>query len=107
MSELSEILDTIKDEALQEAVAEFKSMLGGVEADGLEILGDTAKQASGWLVLKAEGKLTANEVSALLQAQKQIAQIFANAQVITQRSRVQGLACRLLDIVIRSVAVAI
>lgn len=107
MSEIADALSKLKGSALKEASDEFLKLYEDSKKDSLDFIKKSAERSAGWLVLQAQGKLTSEDVRALLKLQKKNAEIFTNTQQIKVRSRIQKLTYRLLDIAIDVLVAAI
>jgi len=107
MKDINEILDTIKDQSIEELKSEFKGLLKEASGDSLDFVKKSAASTVRWLSLKAEGLLTEEEVKSLLEARKKEALVFMNTQSIAARAKIQKLVCRLLDIAVNSLVAAL
>lgn len=98
MSDIDDIIDSIKDKSLDEVKKEFKDLLANARKDSVDFLKEVAANTTRWLTMRAEGQLTESETRALFKSQKKLAQVFANGQTIRTKLKVQKVAYRLLDI---------
>ncbi|EQA3417829.1 hypothetical protein ACX1JO_001366 [Cronobacter dublinensis] len=67
----------------------------------------TAEMTARAVLNQAQGLITEEDMAALLNKQKTIAQIHANSSEIALRTRIQTLTVRLIDIAIRSFSGAV
>jgi hypothetical protein len=95
---LDQVLKNIGDAAVAEIVSEFRQLLQDAGQDAAAISQETGQRISRWLCMEADGQLTREEVTTLLEAQKNEVLIALNTLSIDARARIQGMLGRLLDI---------
>lgn len=100
MSSLNEILDAIKDEALNLTKTELKELLNKTKADSHDLVRKNAKKIESWLVMLAEGELDKEEFDALIDARKRIVREYLNTLEIQTRSRLEKITMGLIDLAI-------
>ncbi|ALB68337.1 FIG00553991: hypothetical protein [Cronobacter dublinensis 1210] len=86
---------------------EFLGLLKEGLNDEETFIKTTAEMTAQAVLNQAQGLITEEDMTALLNKQKTIAQIHANSSEIALRTRIQTLTVRLIDIAIRSFSGAV
>ncbi|ELQ6124228.1 hypothetical protein R2255_001188 [Cronobacter dublinensis] len=86
---------------------EFLGLLKQGLNDEETFIKTTAEMTAQAVLNQAQGLITEEDMTALLNKQKTIAQIHANSSKIALRTRIQTLTVRLIDIAIRSFSGAV
>ncbi|EGT5711606.1 hypothetical protein AGJ35_11065 [Cronobacter dublinensis subsp. dublinensis] len=86
---------------------EFLGLLKQGLNDEETFIKTTAEMTAQAVLNQAQGLITEEDMTALLNKQKTIAQIHANSSEIALRTRIQTLTVRLIDIAIRSFSGAV
>ncbi|EOC0208816.1 hypothetical protein ACOJCK_000476 [Cronobacter dublinensis] len=86
---------------------EFLGLLKQGLSDEETFIKTTAEMTAQAVLNQTQGLITEEDMTALLNKQKTIAQIHANSSKIALRTRIQTLTVRLIDIAIRSFSGAV
>jgi hypothetical protein len=107
MPGLKEILDEIKDEALDAAKTELKDLLASAKDDAHDFVKDNAKKIEKWLVMLANKELEKPEFDALMRARKRIVKQHLNTLEIEARTKLKKITTGLANLVVRKIVPAV
>jgi len=107
MPGLKEILDEIKDEALDAAREELKNLLSNAKDDAHEFVKDNAQKIEKWLVMLANKELGKSEFDALMRARRRILRQHLNTLEIEARTRLRKITTGLASLVTHKIVPAL
>jgi hypothetical protein len=105
--DIDDVLNGIKDAAVQEAVSNFKDLLAGAKADSSALAKETAAKIERWMVMLRNGELSRDEFEMLMYARDRAVRQQLNTMKIATRARVEGLALGMIDVVLNKLVEAI
>lgn len=103
MSTIDDVINSIKDEALKLVKDQLKDLLTSAQKDTNAVVKETGKKIADWLLLRAQGKLSDDELEALLYSRDQLLRQYKNTLEIKTRARVEKIAVSLVNLVLDKV----
>lgn len=100
MANIDDVFNSLQDEAFKFVKDELKGLLTSAKNDADSIVKETGKKISEWLVLRAQGKLSNDELEALLYSRDQLLRQYKNTLEIHTRARVEKIAVGLINLVL-------
>lgn len=107
MPGLGEILDEIKDEALDVAKEEFKNLLENAKNDAHEFVKENAEKIEKWIIMLANKELEKSEFDALVRARRRIIKQHLNTLEIEAQTRLKKITAGLVSLVTRKIVPAL
>jgi hypothetical protein len=103
MANIDDVLDALKGDAVELVKSQLKELLESAKSDTDSIVKGTGQKIGGWLVLRAQGKLSDDELEALLYSRDQLLRQYKNKLEIAARARVEKIAVGLVNLVLDKV----
>jgi glutamyl-tRNA reductase len=103
MSNINEVVDSIKVGALEMAKGELKQLLTEARSSATDMVRDTGAKITEWLRQRAEGSLSDQELEALLYSRDQYLRQAKNTLEIKARADVERIATGLINLVLDKV----
>lgn len=100
MSDIDDAIDAIKDEVAELIKEQLKDLLISAANETDEVIKDTGRKITYWLLLRAQHKLSDSELEALLYARDQLLRQYKNTVQIGAKARVEKIAIALVNIVL-------
>lgn len=103
MAIIDDVINSIKDEGLKLVKDQLKDLLTSAKDDTDAVVKETGKKIGDWLLLRAKGKLSDDELEALLYSRDQLLRQYKNTLEIKARARVEKIAVGLTNLVLDKV----
>lgn len=100
MSKIDDVLDSIKGEALEMVKEQLKDLLAAAKAETDAVVRETGQKIQHWLLLRAQGELSDEELQALLYSRDQLLRQYKNTLDIKARARFEKIAVALVNLVL-------
>lgn len=100
MATIDDVIDSIKDEGLKLVKGQLRDLLTSAKDDADSVIIETGKKIVDWLWLRAKGKLSDDELEALLYSRDQLLRQHKNTLEIRARARVEKIAVGLVNLVL-------
>ncbi|OAT26290.1 hypothetical protein M976_03008 [Buttiauxella ferragutiae ATCC 51602] len=100
MSDIDDVIDSIKDEAVVLIKEQLKDLLLSAVEETDAVIRQTGEKITYWLLLRARGELNDSELEALLYARDQLLRQYKNTLQIEASARVEKIAIALVNIVL-------
>jgi len=100
MPGIEDFLSKIKDEGVEKAKEDFRTLFNEAKGDAEGFVRELAKDLEGWLVLLAMGEMKKNEVELLVRSRKRELEQKLNTLEIKTKARVEKIVMGLVDIVL-------
>ncbi|MCP2004882.1 MULTISPECIES: hypothetical protein [Buttiauxella] len=100
MSDIDDVIDSIKDEAVVLIKEQLKDLLLSAAEETDAVIRQTGEKITYWLLLRARGELNDSELEALLYARDQLLRQYKNTLQIEASARVEKIAIALVNIVL-------
>lgn len=103
MATIDEVISSIKDEALKLVKDQLKDLLTSAQNDTDSVIKETGKKIADWLLLRAQVKLSDDELEALLYSRDQLLRQYKNTLEIKTRARIEKISVSLINLVLDKV----
>jgi hypothetical protein len=103
MASVSEAISSLKGDAIKLVKDELKELLTTAKKDANAVVKETGDKIADWLVMRAQGKLSEDELEALLYSRDQLLRQYKNTLEIQARARVEKIAVGLVNLVLDKV----
>ena len=100
MASIDEVLNSLKGDAIKLIKDQLKDLLTSAKNDADTIVKETGQKITDWLVLRAQGKLSDDELEALIYSRDQLLRQYKNTLEIKTRARVEKIAVGLINLVL-------
>lgn len=100
MSELSDLIDTLGDDAKGLIKSNLLELIQGAKSEAEGVAKETGEKIERWLKLKLKGEIDSDELEALLNTRKRVVKQFLNTQEITARARMEKVTVGLIDLIL-------
>lgn len=100
MANIDDVLNSLKGDAVKLIKDQLKELLTSAKSDTDAIVKETGQKISDWLVLRAQGKLSDDELEALIYSRDQLLRQYKNTLEIQTRARVEKIAVGLINLVL-------
>lgn len=100
MANIDEVLDSIKGEAVELIKQELRSLLTDAQKDADAMIRETGRKVADWLLMRAQGQLSDDELEALLYSRDQLLRQYKNTVEIETRARLEKIAVALINLVL-------
>ncbi|OGS97436.1 MAG: hypothetical protein A3H31_00260 [Gallionellales bacterium RIFCSPLOWO2_02_FULL_57_47] len=100
MATIDDVLNSLKDDAVKLVKDQLKDLLTSAKKDADSVVKETGQKITDWLVMRAHGKLSDDELEALLYSRDQLLRQYKNTLEIQTRARVEKIAVGLINLVL-------
>lgn len=100
MASIDDVLNSLKGDAVKLIKDQLKDLLTSAKNDADSIVKETGQKITDWLVLRAQGKLSDDELEALIYSRDQLLRQYKNTLEIQTRARVEKIAVGLINLVL-------
>lgn len=100
MATIDEVIASLKGDAAKLIKDELKDLLTLARDDTDKIIRETGTKIAGWIVLRAKGELTDEELEALLYSRDQLLRQYKNTLEIKAKARLEKIAVGLVNLVL-------
>lgn len=100
MTDIKEVVDSIKDDALKAVKDQLADLLNSAENDTNDVIRGIGKKVGNWLLMRARGELSDSELEALLYSSDQTLRQYKNTINIEVRARCEKIAVALVNLVL-------
>lgn len=100
MASIDDVLDSLKGDAVKLIKNQLKDLLTSAKNDADSVVKETGQKIADWLVLRAQGKLSDDELEALIYSRDQLLRQYKNTLEIQTRARVEKIAVGLINLVL-------
>ncbi|MEY4979578.1 MAG: hypothetical protein RLZZ352_1848 [Pseudomonadota bacterium] len=97
---IDEVIGSIKDDALGLVKTQLKDLLVCAKDDTDVVIQETGRKIADWIVLRANGQLSDDELEALLYSRDQLLRQYKNMLEIQAKARVEKIAVELVNLVL-------
>lgn len=100
MANIDDVLNSLKGDAVDLVKGQLKDLLTSAKSDADAIVKDTGQKIADWLVMRAQGKLSDDELEALLYSRDQLLRQYKNKLEIKARAQFEKIAVGLVNLVL-------
>lgn len=100
MASIDDVLNSLKGDAVKLIKDQLKDLLTSAKNDADSIVKETGQKITDWLVLRTQGKLSDDELEALIYSRDQLLRQYKNTLEIQTRARVEKIAVGLINLVL-------
>lgn len=100
MASINDVLNSLKVDTVKLVKDQLKDLLTSAKEDADSIVKETGQKVSDWIVMRAQGKLSDDELEALLYSRDQLLRQYKNTLKIQTRARVEKIAVGLINLVL-------
>jgi len=100
MATIDDVVDSLKGDAVKLIKDQLKDLLTSAKSDADSIIKETGQKITDWLALRAQGKLSDDELEALIYSRDQLLRQYKNTLEIQARARVEKIAVGLINLVL-------
>lgn len=100
MAGIDDVLNSLKGDTVKLIKEQLKDLLTSAKSDADSVVKETGQKIADWLVLRAQGKLSDDELEALIYSRDQLLRQYKNTLEIQTRARVEKIAVGLINLVL-------